>query len=336
MQREELIEQTKTTARNVTRMAIETGVLSLIIGTVMAWFAPHGFWPDIMSNFRAVYLGCAIFGAVSLAILRRPRWALVSAVVAAANVAPVVPWVGVSPETPPACATEDQAHIVVINAFIGNERFDLIVDYVRDEDPDILVISELYPDLGKMLEEEFPYAKWREANSAWGIGIFSKYPLGPTEVVRTEIGPPQLDGLVHGPKGDFRLLAAHPPAPGHPLAARERNEALELLAERARTSEIPVVLAGDLNVTMWSPHYEPLEDAGLRNAREGRSVAGTFPQKLPPFRVPIDHVMHTSDIAVCDFGLGRNINSDHLPITARIVLPESERTGTMAQIVEPR
>jgi len=81
----------------------------------------------------------------------------------------------------------------------------------------------------------------------------------------------------------------------------------------------PAILAGDLNLTRQSPKFQPLLDVGLVDTRLGHGIAGTWPSALP-FRVGIDHILHTPDIQTCSIEVSDSTGSDHRPLIARLKL----------------
>lgn len=82
-----------------------------------------------------------------------------------------------------------------------------------------------------------------------------------------------------------------------------------------------VILAGDFNTVSWSPRLGRLaEHAGLSIAR---GLEGTWPAPLPmPFRLPIDHVLTSSDLHVHDRAVGPAVGSDHRPVTVTVRLAD--------------
>ena len=102
-----------------------------------------------------------------------------------------------------------------------------------------------------------------------------------------------------------------------------RNLQLDSVADLAARSPRPLIVVGDLNITMWAHHYQRLEEVSrLSNARRGFGIAPTWPAWLYPGRIPIDHVLVSEDIAVTDFAAGPNIGSDHLPIVVKFTFAE--------------
>ncbi|MDJ0701920.1 MAG: hypothetical protein QNJ46_01455 [Leptolyngbyaceae cyanobacterium MO_188.B28] len=67
---------------------------------------------------------------------------------------------------------------------------------------------------------------------------------------------------------DISLVAPHPLPPAKSSFFHERNRQLDLISQYILPLESPVILAGDLNTTMWSPYYKKLVcSTGLKNAR---------------------------------------------------------------------
>ncbi|NEP46367.1 MAG: hypothetical protein F6K35_47090 [Okeania sp. SIO2H7] len=95
--------------------------------------------------------------------------------------------------------------------------------------------------------------------------------------------------------------------------------------ETSASSAEPIIVAGDLNVTPWSPHYRDLMmRSGLKDARRGFGLLpsqSSFMPQVPIFAIPIDHSFVSNDVQVVDIYVGPNVGSDHLPITTDMVFP---------------
>jgi endonuclease/exonuclease/phosphatase (EEP) superfamily protein YafD len=77
----------------------------------------------------------------------------------------------------------------------------------------------------------------------------------------------------------------------------------------------PVLLLGDLNVTPWNRHFRLLlERTGLRDSSRGRGVQPTWPAGSLLFAIPLDHGLHSPDIAILQRRIGGDVGSDHLPV----------------------
>jgi endonuclease/exonuclease/phosphatase (EEP) superfamily protein YafD len=123
--------------------------------------------------------------------------------------------------------------------------------------------------------------------------------------------------LESGP-ASFEFILAHlnPPL-GRDMSAR-RNRQLRRIGQHIAVSDESVLLAGDLNTTVWSPYYKEFEQlSGMNNARAGHGIGATFPP-LPLLGIGIDHILVTPPSSVGDFRVHEGIGSDHRPISARV------------------
>lgn len=317
---------------NVTRMYATFGLVLLTAATVGAFGAELHAYLDWLPSFSHLYVVFGALGAVALFATGGPKRAVWCAAIAALHLVAVAPWF-IDQPTPKEfdgvdCAPD--ASVLVINAYLANLDYQRVVDHIVAEDAELVYVSELASGLHEMIAPHYPYIYERADNTFGGMALYSRYPLENVQHVASDLpGPLQVMADIQTPTGTVRVLGVHPPAPGVPLGAYVRDAMIEEFARVTRNSPHPVLLIGDLNITMWSPHYRPLEDAGLVNARRGRGVMATFPAKLPT-RIPIDHVMATPDVAVCDLEVGPNINSDHLPLTATVRWPRPAAARLLA------
>ena len=93
------------------------------------------------------------------------------------------------------------------------------------------------------------------------------------------------------------------------------------IGELARTHPYPLVVMGDLNTTPFSAHYRGTLRAGvLRSCVRGSGLVPTWPTWFPLAAIPIDHCLATADVRARSFRVGRNIGSDHYPISVDVSL----------------
>ena len=122
--------------------------------------------------------------------------------------------------------------------------------------------------------------------------------------------------MVEKPGGKFTIIGTHclPPVSGRYFASR--NAHLKALAGRVMKTRGPVVVAGDLNTSMWSVHYRDLvERSGLRNARKGHGLLPTWPSGATwLLRIPIDHVLHSHHFTAASARTAQIQGSDHLAL----------------------
>ena len=78
----------------------------------------------------------------------------------------------------------------------------------------------------------------------------------------------------------------------------------------------PVIVAGDLNVTSFSPYFTVLlHEGNLRDSRQGFGLQTSWTPGLWLFGATIDHCLITSDLAVRRHTIGPHLGSDHRPVS---------------------
>jgi len=77
--------------------------------------------------------------------------------------------------------------------------------------------------------------------------------------------------------------------------------------------QLPTVVIGDLNASMFSATYRQLvQGTGLSDARTGRGLMPTWPAGMPSWaRLALDHVLVPDELIVTDLALGEPTGSDH-------------------------
>ena len=79
-----------------------------------------------------------------------------------------------------------------------------------------------------------------------------------------------------------------------------RNVQLIATAHEMAKKSGPSLLLGDLNITPWSPYFRDLLKLGnLRNSQDGFGIQPSWFGLLP-----IDHLLHSEEIAILDRRIG--------------------------------
>jgi len=231
-----------------------------------------------------------------------------------------------------------KVRILSANVNLGNNDYTPIINLIKIEQPDIAVLIEVnkkWVNQLEILEPLYPYSLGDLKYEALNVIVYSKRPLdnskidywGETPHTSPVINTQQtLDNIT------FDLLAVHPLPPFKPSFFQSRNNYLNRVSEWARSRTNPIVLIGDLNITMWSPYYKKLiRETNLKNTRKGFGLLPTWlPDGMPQnwslwlyhfFGLPIDHCLVDPQIQVTQMQIGPNIKSDHLPIMVDLTLP---------------
>lgn len=294
-------------------------VLLLGLAYLGARFPGRSAFLDNLSNFPAhfavVFLACAAL----LAWRGSRSFALAAAAAAALAIAQLAPWLGGG------AAFADPARapvkLLVANVHRGNHDHGRLLRLVAAEDPDVIGLVEVTSRWLRGLEPlraQYPYRHEAPDERFAGLALYSRLPLANARAPTLPGEPsiPAIAATLVAPGGGVEIMLVHPAPPLDAEMIKRRNGQIRALARYARTASLPLVMAGDFNLTMWNPGYRPLaEVGGLRNAREGHGIAPTWPA-IGPFGVPIDHVLATPDVQLRGFGVLDGIGSDHLPVFA--------------------
>jgi endonuclease/exonuclease/phosphatase (EEP) superfamily protein YafD len=301
----------------VTVASVTTALGLLPLGARLWWVF------DLTTNFRLQYLGAA--GVLLLLLALRRKWLPAAAllVIAALNAWPVLPYV---PHLAPAVAAPPAAarlKVLAVNVSFRQFSARRFREIVAEAAPDVLLVVEFTPHAEEVLAEfdkVFPQQLKAPAEGPYGIALWSRFPL--QSAYTFPLGPVQgVEARVQTPAGVFTLLGAHLVSPTLPRRAEQRNEGLQMLAERRAAISGPVIVAGDFNVTPYSPYYSDwLATTRLTDSRYGRTLSASWPAILPILGIPIDHVAVSNEFAILSHQRLPAFGSDHWGIMAELAL----------------
>lgn len=282
---------------------------------------------EFASGYKLQFLLIALCCLVYFLLRRKYFGLLLSLVGVLLNLMVILPWYFNQSQI----VNPEQYHCLKIlsyNVLWSNQKYAQAIAFVKQEQPDIAIFQEAIPkwqEQLRALKSDYPYQIEAEKLE---IMVYSKVPLSEPEIklYGTYRGIVIVDLLL----GDrlVKLLATHayPQLYFGDQGWQIRNRHLESgIGTYVQNLSESVIVAGDLNVSMWSPFYHSMiERSGLHNARQGFGILPTQSFVAPQFAAlsaPIDHCLVSPDILVQDFQLGDNLGSDHLPIVAELLIP---------------
>ncbi|MGK7922359.1 MAG: endonuclease/exonuclease/phosphatase family protein [Trichodesmium sp.] len=300
-------------------------------------FSLAGYWEkgiifELISHFKVQYFVVSLILLFCLSIIGKKRFLLVATFCTIINLTPILPWYisqnGISQENP-------NLRILIHNLYGGrNSQYSQIAKMVRTENPDIAIFLEptnRWIQNLQTLSDILPNSINSVSQSTHGIiAIYSKIPLKNYSIEFFAPNRPTIITEFNINQKVINLIATHPTIPIKRNTFKKRNQILEELAKYIQQLNDPVILAGDLNTTMWSPYYQKLErETGLRNSRLGFGILPTWSAKKDGnsivfdilyrfFQIPIDHCLITSEIKVVNVetkaNLSSELGSDHIPL----------------------
>lgn len=265
--------------------------------------------------------GFAAVLTLACLMLRRRRLALAAVVLTAVLVATLLPRL-LPNEQPP--ARGETLRVMALNLYFGRADAAEVVEKVRSHDVDLLCLLELTPEAVSELRtaglfEELPNAALRPADGGGGVGILSSYTLTPhpSSAKAGYAATVQFPG-----PGSLDVVAVHTLTPLTSVTAWRSNLAA-LPPASTRTEGRSRILAGDFNATLDHAALRDVLDAGYVDAaaQRGEGLNPTWPGKLFPPPVTIDHILAGKQTAVREYATFDIGGSDHDAVYAEVTLP---------------
>jgi len=236
-----------------------------------------------------------------------------------------------------------ELRVLLSNMDKYKDNSDRAIALIQKERPDIVVfvevgtaiaaklkagLTDILPYSLEHIETGFLPAFWlgdkglsEETRFLDGSLILSHIPLENPQVKSLGGGRKSLLANLQISGQLISLIAVHPSKATGQIYFEERNRQLEAIADYAATLKNPVILIGDMNVTMWSPYYRDLvKKTQLHNVRAGFGILPTWPTFQPLLYIPIDHCLVSPDFQVLKVRRGQAIGSDHFPLIADLIL----------------
>lgn len=241
-----------------------------------------------------------------------------------------------------------------------------IIELMRAQKPDFLCLQEYHGgkknkvDIADSLKvntglkfEQIAYVKKDGKKQAYGIAIFSRWPVINRKVIDFEGNPVNFciysDIVINEDtvrlfnvhlesirlsKEDYLYVTDLPKATDNQELFAENSRKIlrkfkhafiarapqaRKVAELIEQSPFPVILCGDFNDTPSSYTYHHLTK-NLKDAykESGSGIGMTYAGSLPSFR--IDYILHDKSFSSINYKTVRNNLSDHYPITTGLIL----------------
>jgi endonuclease/exonuclease/phosphatase (EEP) superfamily protein YafD len=303
--------------------------LAIYVATLgpLVCFAARSWWIfDLASHFRLQYVFWMTAGTILFAGLRMWELAALSGVLLVVHARSL--WPFYAPRTP-GKARNSNLRVVSINVWNQNDKFGLVLDFVRRVAPDIAVFLEInsaWESALGALGDGWRYSHVHAPYWSRGIAVYSRLPFDTVQVrLLTDAVPAVVVEMSIGGT-PFSIVAAHPSPPVSKAMSEARDAQLKELAELLAAMPGHTNLIGDLNTSSWSSAFRDLiRRARMRDSRERLGVQPSWPSFLPrAFRIPLDHCLVSPGIHVAGRTTGPNVGSDHLPVVVDLAIPATD------------
>jgi len=299
------------------------GVTLLLLMSLAGYLGSFRLVFELTSHFRVQYAIATLIPLIYFTLRRQPRWIAISLVCLAINLMEIVPWY--FPRQSFDTASSNTLRVALSNVNVHNRHFDKVMSLVEEENPDIFAVLEVDPTWQEGLQplgDRFPYTVLEPRDGYSGVSLYSRFPIEDSSIqVFGNLNHPSIVAKITKGDRQFSVIATHPVPPLNRGLFDIRNGELEAMAKFISTLPEPVILLGDLNITMWSPIYKnTLEKTRLRNSRQGFGILPTWPTFKPHLYIPIDHCLVSPEFQVLEMRQGAKVGSDHLPIAVDLAL----------------
>ncbi|MDF3024549.1 MAG: Endonuclease/exonuclease/phosphatase [Alphaproteobacteria bacterium] len=274
---------------------------------------------DLPSHFSLQYLiGTVLMVPVAASVYSMPNVYFLLAGAALASLAQLIGFMSFGSLHDPLEGDGPPLKILQVNVLMTSTDTVKLKTLVDREKPDLIVACEVNGKFALMLRDlnfEYPHQMLEPRDDRYGMAVLSRRPLEGQEYLSFAGKKSLAMGFRLRHEGrEIEFLSMHPQTPLRDIRARNHEFAMAVKHFGKRRDSI--VVLGDLNATPYCHAYKKLvKTLGLKNAREGQGLCGTFPVFLPLsiLHLPIDHVLTGANLVVREFRRGPDIGSDHFP-----------------------
>ena len=290
--------------------------LIALLGIEVVALAGQWVWQsDMITPFRLqMFLGAAALALLTILFHRRSLYVL-AAIVLVGDLGPIVERLIVR-HSLPAHAPGRAVSIVFSNVLCDNRQFDSVPAMVRAQAPDMFIASETTPEWMAHLDtlkDRYPY-RFYAGPGIFGIAAYARRPFA-ARVLRVGRHRMPLGRLEFR---DMVVFVVHPQPPAREGLAAENRVYLATLARLVQASTKPVIIAGDLNATLWSHSLKPLIQIGVQWPA-GSGLTYSWPVGRPYMMIQIDQILTRGAVAGT-WHILPAIGSDHFPVRADLVI----------------
>lgn len=213
--------------------------------------------------------------------------------------------------------------VLIFNVLMENTNYAGVLQFIKERKADVVLLAEPNKVWAKnlaSLSEIYPFQVSHLLENHYGIMLFSQLEIHDTEIqfiIQKDI--PSIHTQIRLRSGDdiaFHGVHPRPPVPEERGRSTERDGELLLVGKAVRESNLPCIVAGDLNDAAWSYTTRLFKRiSGLLDPRVGRGFFNTFHAQYRLFRLPLDHVFHSHHFRLIEMlRIKKSCGSDHFPV----------------------
>jgi endonuclease/exonuclease/phosphatase (EEP) superfamily protein YafD len=293
---------------------------------VLSFFGNYFYIFELLSHFKLQYLLLFLLSIGFFSLFYRHRgykkWLVISMIGFALNASVIFPIY--LPEKITIRTDSRQFSLLLSNVLTSNQSKQKLIKLIQQQQADFVIALEVdrHWESGlKAIYSDYPYQSVIPRNDNFGIALYSKYPLENIQSIDfAKNGIPSISATVKLGGKEIQIIATHPLPPFNESFTLEQKLHFKALGKYVKGSENPIVVAGDLNTTVWSSAYDKLIAlSNLKNTRQGYGIIPSWSVNSI-LQLPLDHVLISQQIQTVSIETMESIDSDHLPVYVQLFI----------------
>lgn len=232
--------------------------------------------------------------------------------------------------------------ILIANVYQENKNSKKYHELIKTCEADVILLVETnlwWQEQMDSISDNYLHQLKVPLENTYGMLLYSKLPLIDGEIkFLVEKDIPSIETLVtlkSGQKVKLFCLHPQPPVPQENPRSTERDKEILMIAKKAKSTNYPVVVMGDLNDVAWSYTTELFgKVSGLLDPRRGRGFFNSFNAKYFFLRFPLDHIFCSTDFTLTSIKRLQSCGSDHFPMCVNLQFNPTEENENSAPTAE--
>jgi endonuclease/exonuclease/phosphatase (EEP) superfamily protein YafD len=290
------------------------------VATILGFFGSSWWLFDYVANYRAHLAVVLLVVALAYALLFSKAVGLIFVAVAAINALLVLPLYTDSPTE--AATSSEELTIVSFNVAQRASLRDATFNWLDTVDADLVVLAEATDEwvAAEGFADRYSSLTEMPPDRTVGITVYADQDAT-TELIRASSAR-DYAVRIETAVGDQPIVVYAVQSRGASNASDSslRDEYLAEITRLVNAETLPTVVVGDLEASPWSHAFRHLEsEASLTNSLRGYGIQATWPaDRWAFFRIPVDHLLHSSELTTVDRYLGPSLGVDHRPIVVSL------------------
>lgn len=215
--------------------------------------------------------------------------------------------------------------ILYSNILYTNDNYTGLVEWIRSNNPDIVLMVEFtddhYQNMKEILHDEYPYSAInRFSRKYFGNVVFSKYPITDLSHNIDQWAWRYSYFYTEYNNKNYYIYLVHTSSPITYKFFDIRNNQFDILSDdfmdhwKNMSDDDKIIMIWDFNVSPWSAYYKILENwfGGLKNITKNFTILFTWRIRALSFLTShIDHIFVSDNVLVDNIVKVKTPNSDH-------------------------